>query len=132
MRDTDPEFWEELTTKKKPNVPGTDVKMPEDNITKPGDIEHGINDSDLSLEMIVKSIVSGAHPEGFAHHPTGGLMSIADAERLDEPSLKAPVNLEHVDPDLGHGKHTRTANRLYKSSTFWRHHDNDDSDAEVE
>lgn len=126
MKDRDPEFWKELTEVKTVGLPAPDVTMPED---EPDREDQLTDDSELPLNAVIEEIINGTCPDGIAHCPTGGLMSVADAERLDlepEPDVVASQDVETKDTKLGRGKRHRTENKLYTSSTFWRHHDDDD------
>ena len=112
MKDTDPEFWKELTGAKKLDLPTLDIAMPEDlthNDDQPTD------DSELPLSA-VKEITNGTCPDGISHRPAGGLMSVADAERLDlepGPDVVVENTPQNKDPELGRGKRRRVVNKLY-------------------
>ncbi|KAF8240344.1 hypothetical protein L208DRAFT_1233821, partial [Tricholoma matsutake] len=80
MKETDPEFWKELTTAKTPELPAKHVKLAEDKLDED---ENAIDDSELPLSVVIEAITDGQCPEGFAVRPAGGLMSVVDAERLD-------------------------------------------------
>ena len=60
----------------------------------------------------------------------GNLVSTAEAESLgDDAELSdGSILSKDVNPkeELGPGKRKRTANKLYDSAIFWRHHDDDD------
>jgi len=110
MKNTDPEFWKELTKAKTQDLPVLDVALPEDQIVTADD--DNLDDSELPLSVIIDEIITGACPNGTAHHPAGGLMLVGDAERLDvEPKEgvvvgdceAAPHDTESKDPELGHG-----------------------------
>jgi hypothetical protein len=130
LKETDPEFWKELTTEKTPELPAKNVKLPEDKLDED---EEALDDSELPLSVVIEAIADGQCPEGFAVRRAGGLMSVVDAERLDidvEDPKELTENVENT--ELGRGKRIRKANNLYSSSTFWRHHDDDDSDVDIE
>jgi hypothetical protein len=130
MKETDPEFWKELTTEKTPKLPAKNVKLAEDKLDEDDD---AVDDSELPLSVVIEAITDGQCPEGFAIRPAGGFMSVVDAERLDV-DVEDPKELtEKVEnTELGRGKRIRKMNNLYSSSTFWRCHDDDDSDADIE
>ena len=62
----------------------------------------------------------------FRSRESGALMSTAEAENIDlEPIASAEDN-----ESAGRGKRRRMPNKLYSSRTFWRHNDDESSDAE--
>jgi hypothetical protein len=138
LKTTDPEFWGELT--------GTITSVPANN---DGEIAEDQNhadflfedDSDLSCDALVANMF-GSNSTGVAVTDNGDLVSTAMADSLDEsegdmgagasPSIEAEGNGPRVrdseSSDVGRGKRKRIQNRMYKS--FWRHNDEDPSDAE--
>jgi hypothetical protein len=68
---------------------------------------------------------------------SGVLVSTAEAERVDsEVELATCVEGEKTGEgdqaqSSGHGKRRKLPNKLYSASSFWRHNDNEDSDAEM-
>ena len=60
-------------------------------------------------------------------------MSVVDAERLDIDVKDPKEFTENVkNTELGQGKQICKVNNLYSSLMFWRHHDDDDSDVDIE
>lgn len=137
MKETDLEFWHELTTKKQ-DLPSPDQAMPEDIIVFD---EGGEDDSDLKIQTVVSSIVDKNCPVGVAYRPKGGLMSVTDAEVLEdnvgpltesvgpmEEKEGSPTTQEEVPTNLGRGKRTKMRNKQY--GAFWRHNDDQGSSDE--
>lgn len=143
MRTEDPDFWEELTTGKsiRDAIPDDRFVVPEDEIPK-ADLEDALDDSDIPLATVIASM-SGRDLGGVASRADGGLMSIVDAEAFDisaetthhndpEGSSAGPSSrVSEETESLGRGKRRPRPNKLYASSTFWRHYDADDEDSEL-
>lgn len=137
MKETDIEFWHELTTKKQ-DLPSPDQDTPEDVVALD---EGGEDDSDLTIQTLVSSIVDKNCPIGVAYRPKGGLMSVTDAEVLDDDvdpltvsvgpkgeNEGGPGTQEGVSTILGRGKRTKMSNKQY--GAFWRHNDDQGSSDE--
>jgi hypothetical protein len=111
LRDSDPKFWDELTSKKfEPVVPPENVPQPEDTILE----EDGLDDSDVPIQSVIDNIIHKKVPKGYVIVPDhGGIEANADAERFDEG----------VEKELGRGKRKRQPNTRY--SAFWQHSDSE-------
>ena len=137
LKNSDPEFWAELTCKRAQDlIPPDDVHQPEDNVTSGLfgiDDDVGVDDSDVTMDVLIESIASRRSiPEGFILTEAGGIASNADAEGLDEDNVTTLVTtIQGVGGDMGddekrgRGKRRKTANRLYNSKDFWRYNDSD-------
>jgi hypothetical protein len=126
LRESDPEFWDELTSKKCEGIPPEDVPQPED-IAPAQDVDSGIDDSDVPVQSLVNNILHKKMSKGYTILPDGGIEANAEAERFSDVDEVA-VDDGTVDKELGRGKRKRKPNTRYTS--FWRH--NDDSDSEVD
>ena len=136
LKKTDPEFWKELTAASVPDPTNEDQTFEEDIID--GHDMSFDDDSDLPCDTIIGCTTSSGIPENVSATADGNLVSVAEAESIDEvgesstPSQVPDSEVPLAEEALGPGKRKRRANTLYKASTFWRHHDNDDSDEELE
>ncbi|KAG0701718.1 hypothetical protein DFH29DRAFT_1000029 [Suillus ampliporus] len=126
LKNTDPEFWKELTG---PNEQDVDVSM---DTTKIEDETHQEepnfdDDSDLPCTAIVADVLGQNAPSGIAVDADGKLTSTVEAEKLMFEVLPA-VGVSSIDDEdgeeLGHGRRKRKPNTLYAHS-FWRHDDNE-------
>ena len=137
LKETDPEFWEQLTRRAAP-----DVDIPANKcITEDEDATDPLfeDDSDLPCDVIVTNVL-GSQPAGVKLTTSGDMTSTATAELLKTYDMKMISDgVEVMGKDgasvvelgtLGRGKRKRTANRLYDSKSFWRHNDADTSDQE--
>lgn len=129
MRTTDPKFWEELTGNKQQDLPPQDVVLPEDVIPQDDvlDVE-SVHASEVQLQTVVSSMVTGTRPEGVSSREDGGLSLTGEAESMDADVDVAVEPAGSTEESTGRGKRRKIANRLYSSGTFWRH-DGDESDA---
>lgn len=94
------------------------------------------DDSDLPCHAIVANML-GSNSASVAMTANGDLASTAMAESLGEgegagAGTSQAEGSESVfdSSDVGRGKRRKTQNRMY--SSFWRHNDEDPSDAEDE
>jgi hypothetical protein len=129
LRESDPEFWDELTSKKLgERVPPEDMPQPEDTLPTP-DNDGSLDDSDVPVHSVINNIIHKKVPKGYAILPDGGIEANAEAERFgDADETVVNESIDGVDKDLGRGKRKRKPNTRYNTSTFWRH---DDSDGEI-
>ena len=92
------------------------------------------DDSDLPCDAIVANML-GSNSTSVAVTADGDLASTAMAESLGEGEGAGagvgPLQAKGSDSsDVGRGKRRKTQNQMY--SSFWRHNDEDPSDAEDE
>jgi hypothetical protein len=137
MKDTDPEFWKELTMKTTHSVslPDEDTMTPEDESLLATELEdEDLDDSEIPTKTVIKLVIDKKVPEGITVRQSGSLMSNRAAESLDvvdenagESGPGSSAATSTVE-QLGLGKRKRKANTLYRE--FWRH--NDDSDSDIE
>jgi hypothetical protein len=124
LRDTDPIFWEELT------LSDPEMLLPSENIPQAEDEHnnklHNTDDSDVPIGAVVENIVADVAPRRYGIGIGGGFEAEAAAEIFDDTGKPAP----DIDVEMGCGKHCKQPNRLYRDTTFWRHNDEDASDAE--
>ena len=133
MKDTDSEFWKELTSKWPQDLaPDEEEAQPEDN--EPIDDDEMLmagDDSDIPVPLIIEAMVNQSCPKGTIMQPDRTLKSGAEAERFeDEVHLKEygeeRVQLQGGASNLRHGKRRKVANKHYMG--IWRHDDNEASD----
>jgi hypothetical protein len=141
MKDTDPEFWNELTMKTTDSVslPDEDTMTLEDESLLAAELEaEDLDDSEIPTTTVIAMVLDKKVPKGTAARQSGSLMSNRAAESLDvidedvgesglglgmsSGSSLAAAAVE----DMGPGKRRRKPNTLYRE--FWRHDDDDDSD----
>ena len=133
LKNSDPDFWAELTCKRAQDlVPPDDVHQPEDNATSGlvvVDDDVGVDDSDVTMEVLLESMAGRGIPEGFILTEEGGISSNANAEGLDEDDVTIVQGIggdvEADETQRGRGKRRKTANRLYNSKDFWRYNESD-------
>jgi hypothetical protein len=141
MKQTDPEFWKELTKGQSQNLPNATEILLEDSQTNDTHIEDVVaDDSELPMPILIAAMTGGELPENVGVRENGGLVSFAEAEDIDiEPeseiasvdadSADSRPNLDDSEPGLnekGRGKRRKTANKYYSSVAFWQHNDEDD------
>ena len=135
LKNIDPEFWGQLT--------GTIASTPANDDGAAAEDENNADflfedDSDLPCDALVANML-GSNIARVTVTDNGDLVSTAMAESLREgtetvatPSTEAEGSGQRVSnpqpSDTGRGKRKRVQNRMYKS--FWRHNDDDPSDAE--
>lgn len=100
LKQTDPSFWNELTTKQsKEDVPAENIAQPED-VDK--DIGH-IDDSDVPLEVLVQQLAGRPNTKGgYIVNNGGGLVLNVLAEQFDKV-VEAVEEKDGVDKEIGHG-----------------------------
>ncbi len=124
LRDTDPKFWDELTSKKfEATVPPEDIPQPEDTALEDGN--DGVDNSDVPIKSVINNIIDKKVPKGYAIIPGGGIEANTEAERFSDVDTAVDGN------ELGRGKRKRKPNGRYNSSSFWRHNDDSDSENDI-
>jgi hypothetical protein len=139
MRTTDPEFYAELTQNNSggQDLPATDVTLPEDVEPSTCLEDDDADDSDLSMNIVINSMITADIPAIVGIRNNGTLKSIADAENTSdelqhqllvpmEPTVKDSSSNQEPEGSPNHRKkRERRANRHYLG--FWRHYDEDDA-----
>jgi hypothetical protein len=144
MKDTDPEFWNELTMKTTNlvSLPDENMTTPEDECLLAAELEdEDLDDSEVPTKTVIAMVLDKKVPKGTAARQSGSLMSNRAAESLDDidedagesskagmSGGRASVATAEEMGAMGPGKRKRMANTLYRE--FWRHHDGDGSDVE--
>jgi hypothetical protein len=132
LKETNPEFWKELTQKKASELIVVSENMAED---EDGEAAVFEDDSDVPCEAVIANLL-GVSPTGVKLNDTGDIVSAAAAESMETPSdavkleIKNDLGNNSDNGGLGRGKRKRTQNTLYNTKSFWRHNDNDASDDE--
>lgn len=129
LRDNDPKFWEELTTKKT-QVPPESVPQPEDEDMDLEDVEP-LDDCNVTLQAVIEEIVKGKVRKGYVKVGGQGFVADTVAEGFDdEPTMVDKPVGDEGGTELGRGKRRKWANQLYDTKSFWRHNldDSDDPD----
>ncbi|KAG6904915.1 hypothetical protein DXG01_006251 [Tephrocybe rancida] len=122
MKDTDPEFWKELTQQDpEETLPSVEDVQPEDLEALELIDDSPDDDSNIPISVLLDSLVNEVKPTGFLARPDSTLEAVTNAEEI----LNVPVPVVHI--ELGCGKCVKSANRLY-SSAFYRHNMDSDSD----
>jgi len=137
MKNTNPEFWEELTKGQ-----NDDQHLPAPTETLPEDVEpdthledEDTDDSDLSVETLVMAMTKDHIPPIMGTRKTGTLTSLSDAENNDENLPATTLGVEILEKakelpvtpgESGRGKRTKYANKMYDARSFWWHDDKDD------
>ena len=127
LRESNPEFWDELVN----------TSAPDENIPQPEDdepISGTSDDVDVPIEVLVKNMVKKKVPKGYVILPDGGMEANTAAEAFedhrDNEVESGHGELEPLTKDLGRGKRRKKPNTLYNQASFWRH--NDSSDSEID
>lgn len=135
MKQTDPEFWEELTKGQSQNLPNTTETLLEDDQPDTHLEDMVADDSELPMPILIAAMTGSELPENVGVGEHGGLVSLAEAEDIDlEPESENASTEADIDnqPSLdepkekGRGKRRKTANKNYSSVAFWQHNDEDD------
>ena len=116
LRDTDSNFWEELTSQNTIHLPAKDNPQPEDDPTDVDPIDE-LDDSEVQIEDLIESMVMNNVPEGYQVSAAGGLETKAEAESFEE--VQIVKDADDGDKEIGRGKRVKQSNRLYKD--FWQH-----------
>ena len=99
------------------HLPPEDVPQPEDQDA--GDWDVGVDDSDVPIKVAIDNIVNEVVPECYTANGTGGFEAKGDGDSFGD---SVPVEIDVIDDgkkELGRGKRSKQANRLYLD--FWRH-----------
>jgi len=133
MKKTNPTLYEELTLPNRQKVPDTSEPQPEDKEGNAGDED--ADESNLTISSVASVMTQQIVPGGMGVRDSGVLVSTAEAERVDS-EVEPPTNVEgektsEEAQSSGCGKRRKLPNKLYSASSFWRHNDNEDSDAEI-
>jgi hypothetical protein len=129
LKETDPEFWKELTSKYAEELaPPENVPQPEDDVEDLGTLD----DSDVPLKLLTRELTAQgtvAQATGYTITEGGASVSNSLAERFEEEDVQMKADSDSVDKDLGRGKRRKQSNRLYSTKTFWMHgHDYSDEE----
>jgi hypothetical protein len=120
LKETDPEFWKELTSSENP-LPSENDPHPEDVVdSEENSVE---DDSNVPLGVLIQQLTEKKVRKGFAINDMGALVADSEAERFEGTVDNGNDN---VDKELGRGKRHKQPNRLY-NNTFWCHDDSDDN-----
>ncbi len=125
MKESDPEFWKELT-----QTPSSDEDVigvrdgdpaPEDDM----DEDDMDDDSEIPTEKVVEHVVHGRLASGVKKTDRGDLVSCAEAETAEpeaEPELATEANPIANEPEgLGRGKRRKFKSTRYSGEEFWEH-----------
>jgi hypothetical protein len=128
LKETDPEFWKELTSKYAEELaPPENVPQPEDGAEDLGTLD----DSDVPLKLLTRELTAQGtitQTTGYIISEGGAIVSNSLAEQFEEEE-NVRTNTDGGDKEHGRGKRLKQANRLYNAKTFWMHGD-DNSDEE--
>ncbi|KAF5321552.1 hypothetical protein D9619_000201 [Psilocybe cf. subviscida] len=133
LRNTNPEFWKELTSSDFDNdLPPEDVPQPEDRLDDREFQNDNMDDSDVPNQVVIQSVInpSGEVQSEYEVSEDGGLVSKGGimAEGYDNTAGEdVAVNVVE-DKELGRGKRRKVPNRRYMG--FWKHNDTTASDSE--
>ena len=84
MKDTDPEFWNELTVKSTVSLSDEDVVTPEDESLLAAELEDDdLYDSEIPTKTVIALVLDKKVPKGTAARQSGSLMSYRAAESLE-------------------------------------------------
>ena len=123
LRQSNPEFWDELV-----NMSPPDEGLPQLEDDEPSS---GLSDDvDVPIEVLVINMVKKRAPKGYVILPDGGMEANTVAETFEDHEDNDVEFGEPVTKDLGRGKRRKKPNTLYNQSTFWHH--NDSSDSEID
>ena len=135
MKKTNPTLYEELTLPNRQKVPDASEPQPEDKGGDAGDED--ADECNLTIPSVALAMTQQIVPAGMGVCDSGVLISTAEAERVDS-EVEPPTNVEGEKTSegdeaqsSGRGKRRKFPNKLYSASSFWRHNDNEDSDAEI-
>ena len=123
LRESNPEFWNELVNT---SPPDEGLPQPEDDEPSSGTSD----DVDVPIEVLVKNMVKKKAPKGYVILPDGGMEASTAAETFEDHGDAEVESGELSTKELGRGKRKKKPNTLYNQSAFWRH--NDSSDSEID
>ena len=119
LKETDPEFWRELTSNEN-EVPSENEPQPEDIVDSEKNLVE--DDSDVPLGVLIQELTKKKVRKGFAINDMGTLVADSEAERLEST---VDDGNDNVDKELGRGKRQKHLNQFYMyNNLFWRHNDN--------
>ena len=105
--------------------------MPEDVIQLTEEEDGDMDDSEVTVKTVIKSIVGGELSNDVASRPSGALMLITAAESMATSPVvsgaEPPAQHEASTEERGRGKHKKIKNRMYNEE-FWQHNDSGNSD----
>lgn len=109
LKETDNEFWMELTTRLPEDcIPDENILQPEDSLAE--DTDGLLDDSDIPIRIVVETI-AGTWSQGGedcreGYKVVGGGILVADtlAEEFDDKEVIKPIDVDDGDKDLGCGK----------------------------
>ena len=150
LRTEDPIFWNELNSgNDNEDLPPITVQLPEDLQvpTAEMDCDEIGDDSSVPLSIVMKHALGNDYAgdvefveqngdrglilNGFAEDDNEELEELlVDDSPIQDTSTPSTSTLPSPPAEMGRGKRVRKPNKLYTSTTFWRHHDKDDSDVE--
>ena len=120
LKNSNPGFWAELTSKRAQDlVSPDDVDQPKDNV-KGGLVavndDVGVDDSDVTMDVLLESIGGRGIPEGFIITEKGGISLNRNAERLDKKDVTIVQGIggdvENDETQKGCGKDQKTATQV--------------------
>ena len=124
LKESDPEFWKELTSSEN-RVPSESDPQPEDIVdAEENSVE---DDSDVPLGVLIQELTEKKVCKGFAISDMGALVAESEAERFENT---VDNGNDIVDKELGRGKRRKHPNRLYNNTTFWCHDDDNNGDSD--
>ena len=102
LKETDPEFWKELTSSEN-RVPSENDPQPEDIVdAEDNSVE---DDSDVPLGVLIQELTKKKVCKGFAISDMGALVAESEAERFEST---VDYGNDNVDKELGRGKRQTT------------------------
>jgi hypothetical protein len=124
LKETDLEFWRELTSSEN-LVPSENDPQTEDIVDSKDDLVE--DDSDVPLAVLIQELTQKKVRKGFAINDMGALVADSEAERVESMAKSFDDGSDNADKELGRGKRKKHPNRFYNNS-FWCHDDNDNCD----
>lgn len=147
MKTTNPVFWNELTRGKDEDLPKETDEVVEDVPVDTEFEDRDADDSDLTMKVLTRVMITDKMDNRFAQRESGGLMSVEDAENIDSNvhDLDSAVTVDKGHGQTGEineecvsqgstrlrrGTRTRKPNKQYNVKSFWRHNDDEASDVD--
>ena len=125
LKESNPEFWKELTTSEN-RIPSENDPQHKDIIDS--DEDNSVeDDSNVPLGVLIQELTEKKVRRGFAINKMGGLVADSEAERFEGTLGPADGGDDNVDKELGCGKRQKHRNRLYNNTFFWCHDDDSDN-----
>ena len=116
LKETDPEFWKELTSKYIEELaPPENVPQPEDDAEDLGTLD----DSDVPLKVLTRELTAQGtvtQTTGYIISEGGTIVSNSLAEQFEEEDVWA--NTDGGDKELGRGKRLKQANAFTARRLF--------------